>query len=98
MMMVLMSLQSGLTIQVETLPISDPITLFVSNWLLQLNMAWSNFVDGGYDIALGYFNLAKNNVQYNNMDTLSLHSAYGDIYTGIGWCNLRLLHAETVKR
>ena len=77
--------------------ISDPITLFVSNWLLQLNMAWSNFVDGGYDIALGYFNLAKNNVQYNNMDTLSLHSAYGDIYTGIGWCNLRLLHAETAR-
>ena len=31
------------------------------------------------------------------MDTLALQSAYGDIYAGIGWCNLRLLHADMAR-
>jgi hypothetical protein len=30
-------------------------------------------------------------------DTLLMHSTYGNIHTGIGWCNLRLLNADSAK-
>ena len=30
-------------------------------------------------------------------DTLLIHSTYGSIHTGIGWCNLRLLNADIAR-
>ena len=77
----------------------DPLSFYGGTELVDLvESAWASFRDGDYDISLATFQEAKDIAdEQTGTDTLLIHSTYGSIHTGIGWCNLRLLNADIAR-
>ena len=77
----------------------DPLSFYGGTELVDLvESAWASFRDGGYDVSLATFQEAKDIAdEQTGTDTLLIHSTYGSIHTGIGWCNLRLLNADIAR-
>ncbi len=77
----------------------DPNLFYGGTDLLDLvESAWVSFREGDYVVSLETFQEAKDSADVQTgMDTLLIHSTYGNIHTGIGWCNLRLLNAEIAR-
>ena len=75
----------------------DPMSFYGGGELVErVEEAWSVFRDGDFDGSLAIFNSALIDADSNSNATL-IRSTLGDIHTGIGWCNLRLLYAETAR-
>ena len=77
----------------------DPLSFYGGSELLDMvESGWIDFRDGNYVNSLETFQQAKDlaDVQIGS-DTLLIHSTFGNIHTGIGWCNLRLLNAEVAR-
>ncbi|SVD17702.1 uncharacterized protein METZ01_LOCUS370556, partial [marine metagenome] len=77
----------------------DPLSFYGGTELVDLvESAWASFRDGDYDVSLATFQEAKDIAdEQTGTDTLLIHSTYGSIHTGIGWCNLRLLNADIAR-
>ena len=77
----------------------DPKSFYGGTDLLDIvESAWVSFRDGDYVISLETFQEAKDMAdEQGGTDTLLMHATYGNIHTGIGWCNLRLLNADSAK-
>ncbi len=77
----------------------DPMSFYGGTDLLDLvESAWADFRDGDYEGSLATFQEAKEIADdQTGTDTLLIHSTYGNIHTGIGWCNLRLLNADMAR-
>ena len=77
----------------------DPLSFYGGTELLDLvESGWTSFRDGDYEESLTTFLEAKGLAdEQTNSDTLLIHSTYGSIHSGIGWCNLRLLNADIAK-
>ena len=77
----------------------DPKSFYGGTDLLDIvESAWVSFRDGDYAVSLETFQEAKEMAdEQGGTDTLLMHSTYGNIHTGIGWCNLRLLNADSAK-
>ena len=78
---------------------SDPLSFYGGAELLDIvESGWVEFRAGNYIESLDKFQQAKELADEQlDTDTLLIHSTYGNIHAGIGWCNLRLLNAETAK-
>ncbi len=66
----------------------------------RIEEAWSVFRDGHFDSALAIFDstlIDAETIMLEDPNANLIRSTFGDIHTGIGWCNLRLLHAETAR-
>ena len=60
--------------------------------------AWSVFRDGYFDSSLAIFDSTLiDAIMLEDPNANLIRSTLGDIHTGIGWCNLRLLYAETAR-
>ena len=58
------------------------------------------FRDGYFDSSLAIFDstlIDAESIMLEDPNATLIRSTLGDIHTGIGWCNLRLLHAETAR-
>ena len=77
----------------------DPLSFYGGTELVDLvESAWASFRDGDYEVSLATFQEAKDIAdEQTGTDTLLIHSTYGSIHTGIGWCNLRLLNADIAR-
>jgi len=78
----------------------DPMSFYGGGELVErIEEAWSVFRDGDFDGSLAIFNsaLIDANIMREDSNATLIRSTLGDIHTGIGWCNLRLLHAETAR-
>ena len=77
----------------------DPLSFYGGTELVDLvESAWASFRDGDYEVSLSTFQEAKEIADdQTGTDTLLIHSTYGSIHTGIGWCNLRLLNADIAR-
>ena len=77
----------------------DPLSFYGGTDLVDLvESAWNSFRDGDYEFSLSTFQEAKEIADdQTGTDTLLIHSTYGSIHTGIGWCNLRLLNADIAR-
>jgi hypothetical protein len=77
----------------------DPLSFYGGTELVDLvESAWASFRDGDYDVSLATFQESKDIAdEQTGTDTLLIHSTYGSIHTGIGWCNLRLLNADIAR-
>ena len=77
----------------------DPLSFYGGTELVDLvESAWASFRDGDYDVSLATFQEAKDIAdEQTGTDTLLIHSTYGSIHTGIGWCSLRLLNADIAR-
>ena len=77
----------------------DPLSFYGGSDLLEMvESGWVDFRDGNYVESLETFQQAKELADSQvESDTLLIHSTFGNIHTGIGWCNLRLLNAEDAR-
>ena len=77
----------------------DPLSFYGGTELVDLvESAWASFRDGDYEVSLATFQEAKDIAdEQTGTDTLLIHSTYGSIHTGIGWCSLRLLNADIAR-
>ena len=82
----------------------DPKFFYGGQNLLNLvDEAWGDFTSADspedYEDVLNKFIDAKNTADalQSEMDPPLIHSTFSDIHTGIGWCHLRLLHADTAR-
>ena len=82
----------------------DPKFFYGGQDLLDLvDEAWGDFTSADslpdYVNALNKFIDAKNtgDALQSEMDPPLIHSTFSDIHTGIGWCHLRLLHADIAR-
>ena len=77
----------------------DPLSFYGGTELVDLvESAWASFRNGDYEVSLSTFQEAKEIADdQTGTDTLLIHSTYGSIHTGIGWCNLRLLNADIAR-
>ena len=79
----------------------DPMSFYGGGELVErIEEAWSVFRDGDFDGSLAIFNSALIDAEYimfEDSNATLIRSTLGDIHTGIGWCNLRLLNAETAR-
>ena len=77
----------------------DPLSFYGGTELVDLvESAWASFRDGDFEVSLATFQEAKEIADdQTGTDTLLIHSTYGSIHTGIGWCNLRLLNADIAR-
>ena len=78
----------------------DPMSFYGGGELVErVEEAWIVFRDGDFDGSLAIFNSALIDAEsIEDSNATLIRSTLGDIHTGIGWCNLRLLHAETAKK
>ena len=82
----------------------DPNFFYGGQDLLDMvDEAWDDFTSADspedYEDVLNKFIEAKNSAEalQGEMDPPLIHSTFSDIHTGIGWCHLRLLHADTAR-
>ena len=80
---------------------NDPMSFYGGGELVErVEEAWSVFRNGDFDGSLAIFNSAlidAESIMLEDSNATLIRSTLGDIHTGIGWCNLRLLHAETAR-
>ena len=79
----------------------DPMSFYGGGELVErIEEAWSVFRDGYFDSSLAIFDstlIDAESIMLEDPNATLIRSTLGDIHTGIGWCNLRLLHAETAR-
>ena len=79
----------------------DPMSFYGGGELVErIEEAWSVFRDGYFDSSLAIFDstlIDAESIMLEDPNANLIRSTLGDIHTGIGWCNLRLLHAETAR-
>jgi|TARA_B100000315_G_scaffold52636_1_gene47012 hypothetical protein len=79
----------------------DPMSFYGGGELVErVEEAWSVFRDGDFDSSLAIFNSALIDAEFimlEDSNATLIRSTLGDIHTGIGWCNLRLLQAEKAR-
>ena len=82
----------------------DPKFFYGGTELLdQVDEAWDDFTSADspedYEVVLNKFIDTKNTAEalQGEMDPPLIHSTFSDIHTGIGWCHLRLLHADIAR-
>ena len=82
----------------------DPKFFYGGTELLdQVDEAWDDFTSADspedYEVVLNKFIDAKNTAEalQDEMDPPLIHSTFSDIHTGLGWCHLRLLHADIAR-
>ena len=80
---------------------NDPMSFYGGGELVErIEEAWSVFRDGYFDSSLAIFDstlIDAESIMLEDPNANLIRSTFGDIHTGIGWCNLRLLHAETAR-
>ena len=80
---------------------NDPLSFYGGGELVErIEEAWSVFRDGYFDSSLAIFDstlIDAESIMLEDPNATLIRSTLGDIHTGIGWCNLRLLHAETAR-
>jgi len=80
---------------------NDPLSFYGGGELVErIEEAWSVFRDGYVDSSLAIFDstlIDAESIMLEDPNANLIRSTFGDIHTGIGWCNLRLLHAETAR-
>jgi len=80
---------------------NDPMSFYGGGELVErIEEAWSVFRDGYFDSSLAIFDstlIDAESIMLEDPNATLIRSTFGDIHTGIGWCNLRLLHAETAR-
>ena len=80
---------------------NDPLSFYGGGELVErIEEAWSVFRDGYFDSSLAIFDstlIDAESIMLEDPNANLIRSTFGDIHTGIGWCNLRLLHAETAR-
>ena len=80
---------------------NDPLSFYGGGELVErIEEAWSVFRDGYFDSSLAIFDstlIDAESIMLVDPNATLIRSTLGDIHTGIGWCNLRLLHAETAR-
>ena len=80
---------------------NDPLSFYGGGELVErIEEGWSVFRDGHFDSALAIFDstlIDAETIMLEDPNANLIRSTLGDIHTGIGWCNLRLLHAETAR-
>ena len=82
----------------------DPNFFYGGQDLLDMvDEAWDDFTSADspedYEDVLNKFIDAKNTAEalQSEMGPPLIHSTFSDIHTGIGWCHLRLLHADIAR-
>ena len=79
----------------------DPMSFYGGGELVErIEEAWSVFIADDFDGSLAIFNSAlidAESIRHDDPNATLIRSTLGDIHTGIGWCNLRLLNAETAR-
>ena len=80
---------------------NDPMSFYGGGELVErIEEAWSVFRDGYFDSSLAIFDstlIDAESIMLEDPNANLIRSTFGDIHTGIGWCNLRLLQAETAR-
>jgi len=80
---------------------NDPLSFYGGGELVErIEEAWSVFRDGYFDSSLAIFDstlIDAESIMLEDSNATLIRSTLGDIHTGIGWCNLRLLNAETAR-
>ena len=80
---------------------NDPMSFYGGGELVErIEEAWSVFRDGYFDSSLAIFDstlIDAESIMREDPNANLIRLTLGDIHTGIGWCNLRLLHAETAR-
>ena len=80
---------------------NDPLSFYGGGELVErIEEAWSVFIADDFDGSLAIFNSAlidAESIMLEDSNATLIRSTLGDIHTGIGWCNLRLLNAETAR-
>jgi len=80
---------------------NDPLSFYGGGELVErIEEAWSVFIADDFYGSLAIFNSAlidAESIMLEDSNATLIRSTLGDIHTGIGWCNLRLLHAETAR-
>ena len=79
----------------------DPMSFYGGGELVErIEEAWSVFIAGDFDGSLAIFDstlIDAESIMLEDSNATLIRSTLGDIHTGIGWCNLRLLNAETAR-
>ena len=80
---------------------NDPLSFYGGGELVErIEEAWSVFIADDFDGSLAIFNSAlidAESIMLEDSNATLIRSTLGDIHTGIGWCNLRLLQAEKAR-